>query len=114
VAGALTAETLTNNQFDRDIRAIVQNGFHQQRSGDLIVWLSPQMLPQRNSGSDHGSPWSYDRHAPMYWYGKNIPVGESSAAVFIRDIASTVATFLRSPLPSGNTGNPMNEHMRRP
>jgi hypothetical protein len=114
VAGALTAETLTNNQFDRDIRAIVQNGFHQQRSGDLMVWLSPQMLPQRSSGSDHGSPWSYDRHAPMYWYGKNIPVGESAAAVFIRDIASTVATFLRSPLPSGNTGNPMNEHMRRP
>jgi len=113
VAGALTAETLTNTQFDRDIRAIVQNGFHQQRSGDVVVWLEPQMLPQRDSGSDHGSPWSYDRHAPMYWYGRNIPVGESAAPVFIRDIASTVATLLRSPHPSGNTGNPMTVHMRQ-
>ena len=113
VAGAMTAETLNNNQFDRDIRAIVQNGFHQQRSGDVVVWLAPQMLPQRDSGSDHGSPWSYDRHAPMYWYGKNIPVGESAAPVFIRDIAPTVANLLRSPYPSGNTGNPMTDHMRQ-
>jgi hypothetical protein len=113
VAGALTADALANTQFTQGIPQIVQNGYHRKRSGDVLIWLDPQVAPFSAAGTEHGSPWAYDRHAPMLWYGKNIPAGSSSAPVFIRDIASTVATFLRSPLPSGNTGNPMNEYMKR-
>lgn len=111
VGGALTAEALNNTEFTDGIREIVQNGFHQKRSGDVMIWLEPQTIPNRATGTTHGSPWTYDRHAPMHWYGKNIPAGSSAAPVFIRDIASTISMLLRSPLPSGNTGNPMNDHM---
>lgn len=113
VAGALTAEALNGTQFTEGIRARIQNGFNQKRSGDVLIWLEPQITPGSDpQGSNHGSPWVYDTHAPMHWYGFNVPAGRSSHPVNISDIASTVATFLRSPFPSGNTGTPMNEHMR--
>ncbi len=113
VAGAMTASTLTNTQFTHGIRARVQQGFNQKRSGDVLIWLEPHMTTGSSSrGTTHGSPWNYDSHAPMHWYGWDVPSGRSSHPVNISDIASSVATFLNSPFPSGNTGTPMNEHMR--
>lgn len=114
IAGALTAEALSNGEFTRGLRERIQNGFNQKRSGDVVVWLEPHITPGTGTrGTTHGSPWVYDSHAPMHWYGFGIPHGESSHPVFISDIASTVATFINSPFPSGNTGNPMNDYMRQ-
>jgi hypothetical protein len=113
VAGALTASALNNTQFTQGIRAKVQQGFNQKRSGDVMVWLEPHMTTGTNSrGTTHGSPWAYDTHAPMHWYGRNVTPGRSSHPTYISDIASTVATFLNTPFPSGNTGTPMNEFMK--
>lgn len=113
VAGALTADALNSTQFTEGIRARVQNGFHQKRSGDVLVWLGPQITAGTDRrGTTHGSPWTYDTHAPLHWYGFNIPAGRSAHPASISDIASTVATFLNSPFPSGNTGTPLNDHMR--
>lgn len=113
VAGALTATALTNGQYTEGIQARLQKGFNQKRSGDVYIWLEPHMTTGGSSrGTTHGSPWTYDTHAPMHWYGFGVPAGSSSHPVNISDIASTVATFLHSPFPSGNTGKPMNEYMR--
>jgi predicted AlkP superfamily pyrophosphatase or phosphodiesterase len=112
VAGAIPATVLANNEFTQGIRARVQKGYNQKRSGDVSIWLEPQTLSGSNTrGTTHGSPWDYDSHAPMHWYGWTVPAGRSSHPVNISDIASTVATFLNSPFPSGNTGRPMNEFM---
>jgi predicted AlkP superfamily pyrophosphatase or phosphodiesterase len=112
VAGAIPATVLANNEFTQGIRARVQKGYNQKRSGDVSIWLQPQTLSGSNPrGTTHGSPWNYDSHAPMHWYGWTVPAGRSSHPVNISDIASTVATFLNSPFPSGNTGKPMNEFM---
>jgi hypothetical protein len=113
IAGALTAGALTFNEFTKGIRGWVQNGFHQKRSGDVMFWLEPQTnRGTRYRGTDHNAPWVYDTHAPMHWYGWSVKPGRSSVPVFISDIASTVSNFLGSPLPSGNTGNPMNRYMK--
>lgn len=113
VAGALTASALNHTQFTHGIRARVQQGFNQKRSGDVLVWLEPHRTTSSSSrGTTHGSPWTYDTHAPMHWYGWTVPRGRSSHPVHISDIASTVATFLNSPFPSGNTGIPMNGYMK--
>jgi predicted AlkP superfamily pyrophosphatase or phosphodiesterase len=114
VAGALTATALNSGEFTQGIRARVQQGYNQKRSGDVLIWLEPHITPGTGSqGTTHGSPWVYDAHAPMHWYGWDVPAGTSSHPVSISDIASTVATFLNSPFPSGNIGKPMNEHMRK-
>src|SRR5690606_41901577 len=75
--------------------------------------ISHTLSGTNTRGTTHGSPWTYDSHAPMHWYGWTVPVGRSSHPVHISDIASTVATFLNTPFPSGNTGTPMNEYMRK-
>src|SRR5690554_1249471 len=112
VAGAIPATVLANHEFTQGIRARVQKGYNQKRSGDVSIWLEPHTLSGSNTrGTTHGSPWNYDSHAPMHWYGWTVPAGRSSYPVNISDIASTVATFLNSPFPSGNTGKPMNEYM---
>ncbi len=113
VAGALPANVLAFNEFTRGIRGWVQYGYHQKRSGDVMFWLEPHTnRGTRYQGTDHNAPWVYDTHAPMHWYGWTVQAGRSSLPVFISDIASTVANFLGSPLPSGNTGNPMNRYMK--
>src|SRR5690606_17045330 len=103
IAGALPASTLERTEFTQGIRARVQKGYNQKRSGDVVIWLEPQTIAGSNpQGTTHGSPWNYDSHAPMHWYGWGVPAGRSAHPVHISDIASTVATFLNSPFPSGN------------
>lgn len=110
VAGSLTADALTYSEFTRGIPMRAQKGFNQKRSGDVVFWLDAQHTPgTAPQGTTHGSPWIYDTHAPMYWYGGGIKPGRSAAPSFISDIAPTVATFLGSPLPSGTTGKPLND-----
>lgn len=113
VAGAIPATELANGEFTQRPRSLVQKGYNQKRSGDVSIWLEPQTLSGSNPrGTTHGSPWNYDSHAPMHWYGWTVPAGRSSHPVHISDIASTVATFLNTPFPSGNIGKPMNEWMK--
>lgn len=112
IGGALTAEALNSTQFTDGIRKRIQNGFHQKRSGDIMIWLEPQWIGRIAYGTSHGSLWNYDTHAPMHWYGWNIPAGRSTLSVTISDMAPTVATFLNSPLPSGTIGKPLNDFMK--
>lgn len=113
VAGALTADALNNTQFTSGIRARAQRMFHQKRSGDVLLWLQAQTLGNTGTGgTSHGTPWTYDTHAPLIFYGFKVPPGQSTERVYVSDIASTVSIYLNSPFPSGNIGNPLNDLMR--
>jgi arylsulfatase A-like enzyme len=112
VGGALTAHALNNTEFTNGIRALAQQAFHQRRSGDVVVWLTPHTLGGTGTGgTSHGSPWVYDTHAPLLFFGHRVPAGQSVERVYVSDIASTLAIFLNSPFPSGNIGNPLNDLM---
>lgn len=113
VAGAMPAHTLHFNEFADGITWKVQRGYNQKRSGDVITWLEPQWMPWGLTGTTHGSPFSYDTRAPMLWYGWDVPAGRSTHPVYISDIASTLAVFLNTSYPSGNTGHPMNHLLRK-
>ncbi len=114
IAGALTADALTFSEFSQGHRARIQRGFHPGRSGDVVYWMEPHWMAFFGPAArtTHGSVYSYDTRAPLIWFGGQVPAGRSAHPVAISDIASTLAVFLRSPFPSGNTGNPMNELMR--
>ncbi len=114
VGGALTADALNNSEFTQGIRGRVQNMFHQKRSGDVLVWLQPQTRANTGTGgTGHGTPWAYDTKAPLILYGYNVPAGQSTETVYVRDIASTVAIYLNAPFPSGNVGEPLQHRMNR-
>ncbi len=114
VAGAITADALNNAEFTEGIRARAQHSFHQKRSGDVAVWLKPQTRPDTGTGgTGHGTGWVYDTHVPLIFYGYDIPYGQSAAPAHVSDIAPTLSLYLNSPFPSGNIGNPLNDHMKR-
>ncbi len=114
VGGALTADALNRTQFTDAPRSAIQASFHQKRSGDVMMWLEPQTSGGTGTeGTGHGTPWVYDRHVPIVFWGFGIQGGESHEPVHVSDIASTVSFFLNAPLPSGNVGRPLNDRMRR-
>jgi predicted AlkP superfamily pyrophosphatase or phosphodiesterase len=87
----------------------IQNGYYAGRSGDLIINLEPGWVEYYKTGTTHGSPYSYDSHVPLIWYGKKITPGFTSEFIPITHIAPTICLMLDIPFTSGNTGQPIPE-----
>ncbi len=89
---------LANNLLDNK----VANGFMESESGDLILLEKPNWNTNSNQGSTHGSPYSYDTHVPLLFYGWNIKAGEVSKAYSVVDIVPTISILLGIPMPDGS------------
>ncbi len=107
VSEVLTAETLNNSQFTEGSRYLMQKGFNAKRSGDVLINYQPAWVDFPHYGTTHGSPYSYDTHVPLLFYGWNIQHGSSSEQVFITDVAATLAMMLNIQFPNGCTGKPI-------
>ena len=104
-----TAYQMWQNEYTQGIPHLIQNGYNQKRSGDVIVVLKPDYVSYSSTGSTHGSPYTYDTHTPLLFYGKGIPKGSTVARTEIPDIAATMASLLGIAFPSGATGKPIVE-----
>ncbi len=102
-----TREALTNSNFTNGVGALIQNGFHHKRSGDVVYVLEPGVISYFRTGSTHGSSQSYDTHVPLLFYGAGINNGTSAQRTHIIDIAPTVSSLLGISFPNGATGNPI-------
>ncbi|MCK0191227.1 alkaline phosphatase PafA [Arenibacter sp. F20364] len=102
-----TANQMWQNQYTSGIPYIVQNGFNQKRSGDVLFVFDPGSGKYGDTGSTHGSPWNYDTHAPLLFYGKGIKKGSTVSRTEIPDIAPTIAALMGMNAPSGTTGEPI-------
>lgn len=87
-------------------------GIHPQRSGDLILLLSPGFIEYGYQGTTHGSPYTYDSHVPLIFFGKGVANMEVNRKTYIRDIAPTLARMLRISQPTGSTGEVIHELFR--
>jgi len=104
-----TRTQLEANDFTAGISGLVQKGFNQRRSGDVVFLLKPAIISYSKTGSTHGSGFSYDTHAPLIFFGKGIPHGDTSKRSEIIDIAPTISTILGISFPSASSGNPLYE-----
>jgi predicted AlkP superfamily pyrophosphatase or phosphodiesterase len=117
ISGALTAYHLQTSQYNSGLRELVQNGYHQKRSGDVLLTFDAGLVQDDDSeievssvkGTIHGSGYSYDTHVPLLWFGNGITHGESVRKVSPIDISSTLTMILNLQLPSGNSGYPLKE-----
>ncbi len=117
IASALTAYHLQTSQYSSGSRERVQNGYHQKRSGDVILTFDAGLVQDDDSeidvslikGTIHGSGYGYDTHVPLLWFGSGIPHGESVREVSPTDISSSLTMMLNIQLPSGNSGSPLAE-----
>jgi predicted AlkP superfamily pyrophosphatase or phosphodiesterase len=96
------------------IDQLVRNGFNTQHSGDLIIIHEPNWLAGAGGpggGTTHGSPYPYDTHVPMIFWGPQALVqpGTYHAAAAVHDIAPTLATMLGIAAPSGAMGRVLDE-----
>lgn len=104
-----TASQMWNNEYTKGIPYILQNGYNQKRSGDVLVVLKPGFISYNNTGSTHGSPQIYDTHAPLLFYGMGIKPGSTVNRTEIPDIAPTISALLGISFPSGTSGKPITE-----
>jgi predicted AlkP superfamily pyrophosphatase or phosphodiesterase len=107
VSEVITATTLNTTSFTEGSRYLMQKGFNAKRSGDVLVNYLPGYIDYMPTGTTHGSPYSYDTHVPLIFYGWNIAHGSSSEQVYITDVAATLAMMLNIQFPNGCTGKPI-------
>jgi len=107
VSEVLTATTLNNNQFTEGSRYLMQKGYNAKRSGDVLLNYLPAYIDYMPTGTTHGSPYSYDTHVPLLFYGWNIKQGNSTEQIYITDLAATLAMMLNIQFPNGCTGKPI-------
>ena len=101
----VTRSALEENDFTEGAFSLVQNGFDQKRSGDVVIIFDPAFIIYPEKGSTHGSTLNYDTHAPLIFYGNGINNGETYEKTLITDIAPTISALLGIAFPNGATGN---------
>lgn len=107
INNVFTRTQMQSGSFTTGTAALIQNGFNQKRSGDVIFVLKPSVISYSITGSTHGSGFSYDTHAPLIFFGNGIRRGSSGERTEIIDIAPTISALLGISFPNGNTGKPL-------
>lgn len=82
-----------------------QNGYFTKRSGDIQIVLKPGFFDAKSEmGTTHGSPYTYDTHIPLLFFGWKVPKGNSTVEASITDIAPTISAMLQIQEPNASTG----------
>jgi len=107
VAKVYTAAIMNSTNFTTGIEELIQNGFNQKRSGDVIIVNDVSYIGYRATGTTHGSGSNYDTHVPLLFFGKGIKHGETYQRTVIPDIAPTISALLGISFPNASTGQPL-------
>jgi predicted AlkP superfamily pyrophosphatase or phosphodiesterase len=109
VANSTTAHNLQNGNFANGIMVKFQNSYNQRRSGDVIINLEPGWVERNGNITSANSPYDYDSHVPLIFYGWKAKRKSVLTPVYINDIAPTLSILLGITWPNGATGSPIKE-----
>ncbi len=109
VSNAVETSSLKGNSNSGGIFSHMQNGYHQKRSGDIIINLRPGWVEEHDNVIRTQSPYNYDSHIPLIWYGWKVKRNTIQTPVDPSDIAPTISQFLNIALPNAATGKPIKE-----
>jgi predicted AlkP superfamily pyrophosphatase or phosphodiesterase len=102
-----SAKTMASTSFTNGIEALLQNGYNQKRSGDVLLVYKTSYISSSRTGSTHGSGFDYDTHVPLLFFGKGIKQGETLQKTEITDIAPTMSALLDISFPNASIGQPL-------
>jgi len=102
-----TATTMSTINFTTGVEVLLQNGYNQRRSGDVLIVPSPAYISYSKTGSTHGSGLNYDTHVPLLLFGNGIKQGSTLKRTNITDIAPTLSALLGISFPNSATGEPL-------
>jgi hypothetical protein len=82
-------------------------------NGGWFVMISPGMYELTSArGTNHFSPYSYDRHVPLAFFGSPFVPGTYHDRVAPVDIAATFASLLRVNQPSACVGHVLTQAIK--
>jgi len=111
VSSALTAENLMTNNYTHGIFEKMQKNYHQERSGDIILGLSPGWI-EKGIERATASSFRYDTHIPLVFYGWKTGRSVITRDVSVTDIAPTLAVLLNISRPQSAQGKVIEELIR--
>ena len=97
-------EVLANSGSDYFLNCIAK-GYDVTQSGDLVILDKPGFIEYKQTGTSHGTPYSYDTHVPLIFFGWNIKQGETHKRKEITEIAPTLSQLLKIPFTNGTEAN---------
>lgn len=74
------------------------------RFGVEVRYGEHDLVTPYRTGTNHGSPYWYDRHVEMMWIGAGVPPGTSDTPVYTVDFAPTLAALSRIRFPEDLDG----------
>jgi hypothetical protein len=77
--------------------------------GWYVLGVPPPFTIGDTDGTDHGSPYSYDTHVPLAFYGTPFQAGVYHQHAEPVDLAATLASLLGINAPSGSVGHVLTE-----
>jgi hypothetical protein len=104
VLEASTRTELEQGRARGDFAAATLLSFHRERSGDVYYQAKPFWV-ERTAGTNHGTPYTYDVHVPLIWFGVGVKPGVHTQRVGVDDIAPTLAHLLDLPAPPMSQGH---------
>jgi len=90
---------------------------HLQRGPDLIIIPKPYWYLSREMhqhAAMHGTPYPYDTHVPVFFYGPGIRATRHSKRVQLTDVAPSICRLLRVPAPTSSDGVALPELVDEP
>jgi len=78
----------------------------------MAIFSDYQMEASASGGTTHFSPWSYDRHVPLGFYGAPFAPGIYHGRVGPVDLAATWAALLGINQPSASVGHILNQALK--
>lgn len=112
VSFAVSANVIENNDFSRGHYRMIRNSYDPTRSGDIILSLSPAWVENGDYVTNHNSPYEYDSHVPLIWYGWSVNRSSVTRKVNMIELAATLSSLCKISVPNACDGEPMTELFR--
>jgi len=90
--------------------APLRRGYYPGRSGDVLFVVKPfHVISAAETGTNHGTPYAYDKQVPVIFAGRGVKPGLYVQEISTTDVAPTVAALLEMGMPASAEGKPRHE-----
>ncbi len=112
VSAAYPFSAFESGSFSNGHMMRISNNFSPVRSGDVIVVLHPGWIDNSDYLADHGSPFGYDSHVPLIWYGWSVNRATIHRRINMTGVAATISAILGIPMPNASDSELLEEILR--
>lgn len=102
---------------DTELNKSILRSYNPKRSGEIYIVTEPYWYINDFDGlevaSTHGSPWKYDTFVPIIFAGNGLKPQNIFRNVETVDIALTLSNYLKIKIPSGSSGKPLLEVLKK-